>query len=157
MQSANDLFTFMLFRWGRRFLAFSFCLFFTPTLLQAQLFLPPVNYQAGIAPRCMVAKDFNGDGKLDIATSDWGGNTVSVLIGNGLGALSAPTAYAVGQVPQRIASADINADGYMDLVTTNFSSNSLSVLYGLGNGQFSQADSIYVGLKPYDLVLPILI
>jgi hypothetical protein len=112
-------------------------------------FLPSVCYQVGIAPRCLVSADFNNDGKLDIATSDWGGASASVILGNGDGTFNAPTTYSVGATPQRICTADFNSDGILDLVTANFSSNNLSILFGMGNGSFNQANSIAVGDQPW--------
>ena len=66
-----------------------------------------------------VVGDFNGDGKLDvIAAADGGGNLV-VLIGNGDGTFSQPSA---DQVPlpsggvQAVSAGDLNSDGKLDLV-----------------------------------------
>ena len=42
----------------------------------------------GKHPFDIVAADFNGDGKMDLAVSDKGSNKVSVLMGNGDGTFS---------------------------------------------------------------------
>jgi len=46
-------------------------------------FSSPVSYSAGTLPYDMVAADFNGDGKLDLAVANSGGTNISVLLGNG--------------------------------------------------------------------------
>ena len=40
--------------------------------------------------------DFNGDGKSDLVTADWTGNTASVLLGNGNGTFQAKQAFGTG-------------------------------------------------------------
>jgi hypothetical protein len=62
--------------------------------------------------------DFNGDGKLDIATANNDAtSSVSVLLGNGNGTFQAPIQLAsVGLNPTAIAAGDFNGDGRTDLV-----------------------------------------
>lgn len=48
-------------------------------------FRPKVDYAVGTEPFGIVAQDFNGDGKLDLAITNNSSNTVSVLSGNGDG------------------------------------------------------------------------
>jgi hypothetical protein len=45
----------------------------------------PVDYGASLSPLAVVAADFNGDGRLDLATANPDDNTISVLLGNGDG------------------------------------------------------------------------
>ena len=44
---------------------------------------PGSSYSVGTEPQAIVAADFNNDGRLDLATANSGGNSVSVLLGNG--------------------------------------------------------------------------
>ena len=43
--------------------------------------------------------DFNGDGKSDLVTADYGDNTVSVLLGNGNGTFQAKQSFGTGTGP----------------------------------------------------------
>ena len=43
-------------------------------------FEPPLSFPTGRQPWLILAADFNGDGHLDILTSNWDDGTVSVLL-----------------------------------------------------------------------------
>src|SRR6266567_2899200 len=93
--------------------------------------------------------DFNGDGKLDLAVTDYSNNNVSVLLGNGDGTFQAPRTFPVGIHPAQVAVGDFNGDGKPDLVVANFDDNTLSVLLGNGDGTFQAAQTFGgVGPKP---------
>ena len=70
---------------------------------------------AGIFSRRSVTGDFNGDGRLDLAVVDDGGNTVSVLLGNGDGTFQ-PAGHLRGRgTPVRSVAGDFTGDGRLDL------------------------------------------
>src|SRR5262249_50856567 len=102
-------------------------------------FFPAVNYPVGQDPRAVASADFNGDGRLDLATPNSIDNTVSVLLGNGDGTFQAARTSSTGQGPASLAVGDFNGDGKLDLVTANGSD--LSVLLGKGDGTFDPASS----------------
>src|SRR4051812_17093015 len=55
-------------------------------------------FAVGTVPNSVAVGDFNGDGKLDLVTANYGagaGTTVSVLLGNGQGGFSAATPFTV--------------------------------------------------------------
>jgi len=83
--------------------------------------------------------DFTGDGKLDIAACDAGGDDVSVLLGNGNGTfVTAPgSPIAVGSDPGVIGVGDFTGNGRQDLAVAN--DGDISVLLGNANGAFSKA------------------
>jgi hypothetical protein len=83
-----------------------------------------------------VTADFNNDSKLDLATADTGGNTVSVLLGDGRGGFGATNQFAAGTEPVSVTAGDFNKDGHPDLATVNWGSNDASVLLGDGAGAF---------------------
>lgn len=87
----------------------------------------------------IVAGDFNGDGKLDLAMPDYAGNTVFLLLGNGDGTFQQPVTFPVGEGPEAIVAGDFNNDGKLDLVTMNDGDETLTLLLGNGDGTFTQA------------------
>src|SRR5262249_42079074 len=95
---------------------------------------PVVSYPAGANPQAVVTADFNGDGRLDLATANVGDSTVSVLRGNANGTFQSAQTSATGTGPASVAVGDFNADGKLDVVTAN--GNDLSVLLGNGDGTF---------------------
>ncbi len=78
--------------------------------------------------------DFNGDGKLDLATrrQSLGSNNVTVYLGNGAGAftLAALSPFPAGPTPIALAVGDFNADGRADLAVADETSANLTVLLG---------------------------
>lgn len=101
----------------------------------------------------IVAADFNGDGKLDIAVTDSAGNAVIILLGNGDGTFAAPITIPVGNGPTAIVAADLNNDGKLDLAVANYGDGTITLLLGNGDGTFTQAaGSPYaVGHNPYQI------
>jgi gliding motility-associated-like protein len=93
------------------------------------------------SPYCVVATDFNGDGKADIAIVSGGSNSVSVYLGNGNGTftISVASPIPVGSFPRLAALYDYNNDGKIDMAVTNSNSNDVSILLGDGTGAFANA------------------
>jgi FG-GAP-like repeat/Abnormal spindle-like microcephaly-assoc'd, ASPM-SPD-2-Hydin/FG-GAP repeat len=101
-------------------------------------FQPPTQAPDTGSPTSIVAGDFNGDGKLDLATNDLNSGNVSVLLGNGDGTFQAPVSTNVAYPAQSLVAADFNKNGALDLALENVSngSNSVVILLGNGNGTF---------------------
>jgi hypothetical protein len=87
----------------------------------------------------IVAGDFNGDGKLDLAVTDSSGNAVLVLLGNGDGSFQSPITIPVGNGPVAIVAGDFNNDGKLDLAVANSGDNTVTLLLGDGDGTFLPA------------------
>src|SRR5207247_5690349 len=68
----------------------------------------PMNVPVGSAPFSVAVGDFNGDGKLDLATANEGSANVSILLGDGTGAFGAVITFAVGNNPFSVAVGDVN-------------------------------------------------
>jgi hypothetical protein len=72
--------------------------------------------------------DFNGDGKSDLAVTNYNNNNVSVLLGTGTGSFGTATNFTVGTDPFSVTVGDFNGDGKSDLAVANANSNNVSVL-----------------------------
>jgi len=79
-------------------------------------FQDPTNYAAGLG-FSVIAADFNGDLKIDLAVPD--PVEVSLLLGNGDGTFQQERVYPVAQGFPMYAVGDFNADGRPDLVATD--------------------------------------
>jgi hypothetical protein len=77
-----------------------------------------VPYPAGNSPRWITLADFNGDGILDVAASDYASASVDVLFGKGDGTFGPPISLQVGNNPTGVQSGDLTGDGKPDLVVT---------------------------------------
>jgi hypothetical protein len=79
----------------------------------------------------VISGDFNNDTKLDLAVTNSGSNTVSVLLGYGNGTFQTEMNYAIGSSPTSVISGDVNNDKKLDLMMTNMNSGDLSVLLNI--------------------------
>jgi FG-GAP-like repeat/Abnormal spindle-like microcephaly-assoc'd, ASPM-SPD-2-Hydin/FG-GAP repeat len=119
-----------------------------PSSLAQSYMFGRADFTTGASPKALVAGDFNGDGKLDLATANSGDNTVSILIGNPDGTFQPHADYQVGTYPSAIAAADFNGDGRLDFAVANSGDKTVSILLGDGTGNFSLASSPAVGYGP---------
>ncbi|MCA8964761.1 MAG: VCBS repeat-containing protein [Planctomycetes bacterium] len=85
-------------------------------------------------PIDVVAADFTGDGRLDLAVSRSSLSDVVVLRNDGGLAFSNYLTVPVGAAPNYLITADFNADQRADLVVSNAASGTISVLFGGENG-----------------------
>ncbi|MBP9864628.1 VCBS repeat-containing protein, partial [Patescibacteria group bacterium] len=109
-------------------------------------FAAPSYTNAETQPDGITAADFNGDGKTDVATTNFGSGTISVLISDGAGAFATAVSYAVETSPIGITTAYLNGDAHLDLIVANYGSGSISVLLGVGNGTFGAATNYSTGI-----------
>lgn len=104
-------------------------------------FAPATFYTVGTAintPTSLTTGDFNDDGSLDVAVANTGDNTVSILLGNGSGTLTASgSPISVGRTPEAIRAADFNGDSFSDLAVANYSDGTISILLNNKNGTFT--------------------
>ena len=115
----------------------------------------PVAYFVGTRePHDVVAADFNGDAKPDVAVATH--PSVVVLLNDGSGGLGARVEYPTGNTGRGLATADLNGDGKLDLAATQggppSGNGSVVVLLGDGAGGFGGPVSYEVGRFPYSIV-----
>ncbi len=111
----------------------------------------------GLGPSAIVSGDFNGDGRLDLATANSASNDISVLLGNGDGTFQPQLKFAAGKNPLFLATGDLNGDGRIDLVVVDEGTEyynetvpgSVMVLLGNGDGTFQAAIELAGGNLPF--------
>jgi hypothetical protein len=97
--------------------------------------------------------DVNGDGSLDILTTNEDDCAVSVLLGDGTGGFKPAqgSPFAAGQHPyEGLSLGDLNGDRKLDLVVPNIQGRAVTALLGDGTGGFAPAPGspLAVGDRP---------
>ena len=96
--------------------------------------------QWSVTPQGIVAMDFNGDGKADLAVTSANTNSsnyvVTILLGNGDGTFTLGQAYNTGNGDQSIVGGDFTGDGIPDLAVANYYDATVTILVGNGDGTF---------------------
>jgi hypothetical protein len=98
-------------------------------------------YRTGVAPSSVAAADFSGNGHLDLAVANNGGQagkgSVMVFAGTGKGTFNTPVTYKIAGSPWGIAAGDLNADHSPGLAVTNIEGY-VAVLLNDGTGHFGK-------------------
>jgi hypothetical protein len=92
--------------------------------------------EVGKTPQYVSLGDLNGDGKLDLATSNLNGESFSVALGNGNGTFQPATHHAVGGNSYYVGFGDLDKDGKLDVIATAYEANKMYVYWGNGAGGF---------------------
>jgi hypothetical protein len=99
-------------------------------------FAPKIEYTTGQYPYSVAINDLNGDGKPDLAVTDWEGfgqqGDIAVFTNmSTVGTISFSSyysGYSVGSSPVYNAVADLDGDGKSDIAVVNQYSNTVSIL-----------------------------
>ncbi len=118
---------------------------FTQTKCSGSLTCP-----TGTNPQGIAAGDFNADGKIDLAVTNFNSGTITILFGNGGGGFTVQsTSPVTGRGPRGIAVADFNQDGYPDIVVTNSTDGNIGLLLNNGSGGFGAQTTYTTGFNPW--------
>ncbi|MBE9041368.1 VCBS repeat-containing protein, partial [Oscillatoriales cyanobacterium LEGE 11467] len=110
-------------------------------------------FGVGNSPISVKVGDFNGDGLSDLVVGNRDANTLSILLGDGMGGFGTQTTFDTQRAPNAIAIGDFNGDGRQDVAATNRFSNSVSVFLGDGTGGLSTQTTFAVGIEPNAIAL----
>lgn len=102
---------------------------------------PILSTTVGLQPISIVAGDFNGDQKQDVAFLTYTSlqpltTSVAVALGNGNGTFGAATVYPLASYAVRLLTGDVNGDSKSDLLIFLTEHWQLQVLLGSGDGTF---------------------
>lgn len=88
-------------------------------------------------PYSITTADFDNDGYLDIAVSNYNARNISLFLGNGHGHFQEPKQSFTGGglQPLYLSFGNFNGDNLIDIVIT-YDSSDFAVVFGLGNGTF---------------------
>ena len=112
-------------------------------------FQTQVTYAVGIDPDSLVAGDFNGDGRTDLAVANYGSNDVSVLLGNGDGTFQTAGDVRGGVRPVlRSWPATSTATAAPTWPSRTRLDGDVSVLLGNGDGTFQAQVTVRGGVRP---------
>ncbi len=110
-------------------------------------FLTPFSVPAGASEGAAAVGDFNGDGKPDLAVSNFNGlaSAVSVALGNGDGTFLPAVASPNSAGSWSMVAGDFNRDGKLDLAAASVGANAINLLLGNGDGTFQAPVAYAVG------------
>jgi hypothetical protein len=104
----------------------------------------------------LVVGDFNGDGKLDLAVTEFVSGRVEILLGTGDGTFQLLRSYSSCRA-HGLATGDVNRDGILDLVVSDAGCGEVSILLGNGDGTFTMGGSFSTGggasFAPYSVAV----
>jgi hypothetical protein len=103
---------------------------------------------AGKNPIGIVAGDFNGDGKIDLAVANAASNQIQILLGAGNGTFKLQTTALTAAAPNGIAAANFNGDKTTDIVVSDKNSKQITLFLSKSGGGFAAGKTFAVGALP---------
>jgi hypothetical protein len=115
-------------------------------------FDPATNFAVDNSPHSVCVADFNGDSKVDLATTNYNLGSVSILLETGSGSFGIANTFSAGASSHSCVSADFNGDGKADLAIPGYSTDTVVILLGSGTGSFGVPIKFAVGTNPTSVV-----
>jgi hypothetical protein len=108
----------------------------------------PTQFACGEYPTGGTIVDINKDGKQDVITADYHGDSVSVLLGTGTGTLGTAATYPTvdGAETSNLAVGDLDGDNIVDVLATNPMAGSVSLFLANADGSLRPAQDILIGI-----------
>jgi hypothetical protein len=108
----------------------------------------------GAYPSSVAVADMDGDGDLDLLTSNEDANSVSLRVNNGQGVFNVGQEVAVGARPDALVVGDVDGDGDLDFLTAAYDlSRTVSLRLNNGQGSFDRGQEILTGPFPRSVTL----
>jgi hypothetical protein len=107
----------------------------------------------GDSPFGVLLGDWNGDSRPDLAVSNVGSSTVTILLNGKDGSFTPSQTLSVGRVPRPLATADIDGDGDLDLAVGHAMPAFTWIFLGDGRGSFAYSERYTSGDSPFDVAL----
>ena len=103
-------------------------------------------HAAGRGPQQVLALDFNGDRRPDLAIPSYSESAVAVLLNDGKGGFFSPSSYAAGANPVYLAAADLGTNT-LSLLVPSYAENRIRILVGDGMGGFTPSQVVFPSAK----------
>lgn len=103
-----------------------------------------------LAQFAVVAGDWNGDGRRDLAVSYLSDNSLGLFLNRGGRRFELSATVRTGEVPRHIGAGDADGDGKIDFAVANAGSNDVTLILGDGKGGHSRTLPLQTGVSPFD-------
>jgi len=115
-------------------------------------FFKKTNYYSGIGSYSLGTGDFNNDGYLDFAVTNYFDHNLTIYLNNRNGIFFASSSYETEKWPYSICVTDVNGDEKLDIAVCNTNQSSISIFKGNGDGTFQSKINYPCGSSPWNIV-----
>ena len=115
-------------------------------------FQAPSLFNGGTRPNSIKAADFNNDGNLDVAVTNFNPTNLSIVMGNGDGTFQTAVNYTPGISPSDVEIGDFNEDTFLDLIVSANNGFNLFLGSSITPGIFDAPTFFAMGTAPKSIV-----